>query len=151
MSCSGTGVPPVSDSDASLRHPCGSMTVLAACLPRRSGTKAGVVECASPLALFFLTCSSLRNGVLSSQAETGAHASRVPCSAPPPNTSIRLARLGKPKQGYARVFQKKIFYVSPLKTPAFKLIQSHSRLFKPLPPRVYKKMAKYDPVKTINH
>jgi len=43
--CSGTGVPPVSDLDARFGRAFGSMTVPAACLPRRSGTKAGVLEC----------------------------------------------------------------------------------------------------------
>jgi hypothetical protein len=46
MSCSRIGVPPVSDLNAHLGHSHGSMTVLAACLPRRSGTEAGVLDCA---------------------------------------------------------------------------------------------------------
>jgi hypothetical protein len=41
MSCSRTGVPPVSDLDARFGRACGAMAILAAC----------VLECASPLAL----------------------------------------------------------------------------------------------------
>jgi hypothetical protein len=60
----------------------------------------------------------------------------------PPNTSICFARLGKPKQCYARAFQKKIVYVLHENfgmLPGFKGIQAYSRPFKPLPRGYMKK------------
>jgi hypothetical protein len=85
------------------------------------------------------------NRIVRSQTEIGsARVSRAVFGVSP-NTSIPFARLGKPKQGYARVLRKKICL--SLKTPSFKGIQAHSRQFKPLPPGYIKKQPKMRPSK----
>jgi hypothetical protein len=154
-SCSGTGVPPVSDLDVRFGRAFGSMTVPAACLPRRSGTKAGILDCARQAkrdAAFLVgrcrqaRCSRAASAILKydisnfkspaplpSQTEWGAHASRVP-SLPNPNSTpdIQINLKIKPKSDRVRPKNESVIAfpdISPLSGVPRRLIQPIEAIF----------------------
>jgi hypothetical protein len=99
LSCRRTGVPPVSDLDARHGRLCMSVTIHAACLPRRSETKAGVLDCAQ-------------------QAKRDAAFLVGRCRQTRCSRAASVPRLIKPNQAFPRLL--KPFFKNPFFLPSLK-------------------------------